>query len=115
RQHALDRDDLPCLLVDPEVDHTLTAPALIAVVLDGGALAAAELRRDEQGRALQILGLYDDHADHVIARPEPDAAHAGGDTPHLAYVGLVEADRHPLTRGEDHLVVAPRDLDVDQL
>ena len=59
--------------------------------------------------------LIDHHADHLVARSELDALHAGRVAAHLAHVLLVEADRQAVTRREHDVVRAARDLHVDQL
>src|SRR5690606_26408981 len=115
RQDFLDRDDLSGPRSDLPVDYALPAPALEPVVLDPASLPRSVLGHDDERCLDGGVLANDDQPDDVGALVEYDPSDAGRRAPLLARVALVESDRLPVACREDDLVIAFRDLDVDQL
>src|SRR6266849_3801746 len=87
------------------------AAMLDAVFVELGPLAHA-LFGDREQRG---LAAYHDHVDDMVFLIELDPLHAGGRASHIAHVFLVEANAHAVPGRQDDVVLAVRDLDVDQL
>ena len=104
-------DDIARLLRDLEVDEPLAAAVLGAVLARLRALAVA------LGRDRQDLGVRREciHADDLIAVVEADALDTAGRAAHRAHIVLAEDNGHAPLRAEDHVALAVRELDADEL
>src|SRR3989440_4831287 len=111
REHLLEGDDVAGLVRTLQRDDAPSAAVLHAVLVELGALAHPLFGDDEQRR----LASHHHHVDHVVFLVELDPLHAGRRASHVPHVFLVEADAHPVPRGQHDVVAAVGDLHVDQL
>src|SRR3989454_9391756 len=110
-QHFLEGHDVAGLVGALQGDDAAAAAVLDAVLIELGALAHTPRGDGEQRGGAS----HDHHVDHVILLVEGDAVHPRRRAAHVAHVLLVEPDAHAVARGEDDVVLAVGDLDVDEL
>ena len=111
--HGLNRNQVAGLLRDVNRLHALAAAVGDAVLLQVGALAVAVLAQHEH--VLLRVGLDANHADHLVALLERNAAHAGAHTSDGTHRRLVEANRLAAAGRNHDFGAAARELRLEQL
>src|SRR6266545_3534738 len=110
-QHFLQGDDVARLVAALQRDDAATAAMLDPVFVELGALPHALLGHGEEGG----LAAHHDHVDDVVFLVQLDSLHAGGRASHVPHVLFMEANAHAVGGSEHDVVLAVRDLYVDQL